>query len=120
MLRHSFACRLINAGASLKEIYNVLRHRSLNTTTLYTKVDLKDLYRSGPTLAREDGMKRTPSMVSLVKDYLNCRRKLGVELLREGSLLLKFARFADQAGHSGPLTQDLAEILGMYLTHQSN
>ena len=54
-------------------------------------------------------MKRTPSMVSLVKDYLNCRRKLGVELLREGSLLLNFARFADHAGHTGPLTQDLAE-----------
>jgi integrase len=54
-------------------------------------------------------MKRTPSMVSLVKDYLNCRRKLGVELLREGSLLLNFARFAYHAGHTGPLTQDLAE-----------
>jgi integrase len=48
-------------------------------------------------------------MVSLVKGYLNCRRKLGVELLREGSLLLNFARFADHAGHTGPLTQDLAE-----------
>jgi integrase len=54
-------------------------------------------------------MKRTPSVVCLVKDYLNCRRKLGVELSREGSLLLNFARFADQAGHTGPLTQDLAE-----------
>jgi integrase/recombinase XerD len=42
-LRHSFACRLINAGTSLKEIADVLRHRSLNTTTLYTKVDLKRL-----------------------------------------------------------------------------
>jgi integrase/recombinase XerD len=42
-LRHSFACRLINAGASLKEIADVLRHRSLNTTTIYTKVDLKRL-----------------------------------------------------------------------------
>jgi integrase/recombinase XerD len=42
-LRHSFACRLINAGASLKEIADVLRHASLNTTTIYTKVDLKRL-----------------------------------------------------------------------------
>jgi len=54
-------------------------------------------------------MKRTPSMVSLAKDYLNCRRKLGVELSGEGSLLLNFAHFADRAGHTGPLTQDLAE-----------
>jgi len=42
-LRHSFACRLFNAGASLKEIADVLRHRSLNSTTIYTKVDLKRL-----------------------------------------------------------------------------
>jgi integrase len=54
-------------------------------------------------------MKPTSSMVSLAQDYLHCRRKLGVELLREGSLLLKFAQFADRTGHAGPLTQDLAE-----------
>jgi integrase len=54
-------------------------------------------------------MKRTPSMVSLVKDYLHCRRTLGVELSREGSLLLNFALFADRRGHAGPLTQQLAE-----------
>jgi site-specific recombinase XerD len=42
-LRHSFACRLLNAGASLKEIADVLRHRSLNSTTIYTKVDRKRL-----------------------------------------------------------------------------
>lgn len=54
-------------------------------------------------------MSCTPSMVSLAKDYLNGRRKLGVALLKEGSLLLNFARFADHAGHTGPLTQDLAE-----------
>jgi integrase len=54
-------------------------------------------------------MKRTSSMVSLAKDYLQCRRKLGVALLREGSLLLNFADFADRTGHAGPLTQELAE-----------
>jgi integrase len=54
-------------------------------------------------------MKRTSSMVSLAKDYLHCRRKLGVELLREGNLLLNFAHFAHRTGHTGPITQDLAE-----------
>ena len=54
-------------------------------------------------------MKRTSSMVSLVKDYLHCRRALGLELSREGSLLLNFARFTDRRGHTGPLTQHLAE-----------
>jgi site-specific recombinase XerD len=42
-LRHSFASRLLDAGASLKDIADTLRHRSLNTTTIYTKVDLKRL-----------------------------------------------------------------------------
>jgi len=42
-LRHSFACRLLNAGASIKDIADMLRHRSLNSTTIYTKVDLKRL-----------------------------------------------------------------------------
>jgi len=42
-LRHSFACRLLNGGASLKEIADVLRHRSLKSTTIYTKVDLTRL-----------------------------------------------------------------------------
>ena len=53
-------------------------------------------------------MKRTSSMVSMASEYLSYRRNLGVELLREGSQLLDFARFADQTGHTGPLTQDLA------------
>ena len=43
ILRHTAATRMIQAGASLKEIADVLRHRSLESTALYTKVDLPDL-----------------------------------------------------------------------------
>ncbi len=43
ILRHTAATRMLNAGASLKEIADVLRHRSLESTTLYTKVGLPDL-----------------------------------------------------------------------------
>lgn len=43
VLRHSAASRLLKAGASLKDIADLLRHRSLNTTTIYTKVDLPRL-----------------------------------------------------------------------------
>jgi site-specific recombinase XerD len=39
ILRHSVASRLLNAGTPLKEIADVLRHRSLDTTAIYTKVD---------------------------------------------------------------------------------
>jgi hypothetical protein len=53
-------------------------------------------------------MKRTPSMESMVKDYLRYRRHLGFDSGREGTLLLSFPRFADRAGYKGPLTLKLA------------
>jgi integrase/recombinase XerD len=39
VLRHTAATRLLQAGASMKEIADVLRHRSLDTSAIYTKVD---------------------------------------------------------------------------------
>ncbi|MGE3703291.1 MAG: tyrosine-type recombinase/integrase [Hyphomicrobiaceae bacterium] len=39
ILRHSVASRLLSAGTPLKEIADVLRHRSLDTSAIYTKVD---------------------------------------------------------------------------------
>jgi site-specific recombinase XerD len=39
-LRHSTATRMLRGGATLKEIADVLRHRSLDTTAIYAKVDL--------------------------------------------------------------------------------
>jgi len=39
VLRHSVASRLLSAGTPLKEIADVLRHRSLDTSAIYTKVD---------------------------------------------------------------------------------
>jgi site-specific recombinase XerD len=41
--RHSLACHLVNAGTSLKEIADVLRHRSANTTMIYAKVNVTQL-----------------------------------------------------------------------------
>lgn len=42
-LRHSFACRLVENGSSLKEVADLLRHRSLNTTLIYAKLDTPKL-----------------------------------------------------------------------------
>jgi integrase/recombinase XerD len=39
LLRHSLATRLLRNGASLAEIGELLRHRNLNTTQIYAKVD---------------------------------------------------------------------------------
>jgi site-specific recombinase XerD len=43
LLRHSLATCLMRRGASLKEIADLLGHRSLDTTTIYAKVDLAAL-----------------------------------------------------------------------------
>jgi site-specific recombinase XerD len=42
-LRHTAATRMIRAGASIKEVADVLRHRCIDTTAIYTKVDLPRL-----------------------------------------------------------------------------
>ncbi|MGH7671763.1 MAG: tyrosine-type recombinase/integrase, partial [Gemmatimonadales bacterium] len=43
VLRHTAATRLLHAGASMKEIADVLRHRSLDTSAIYAKVDVPAL-----------------------------------------------------------------------------
>ena len=43
VLRRTAATRMRLAGASLKQIADVLRHRSLDTTTIYTKIDRPQL-----------------------------------------------------------------------------
>jgi integrase len=42
-LRHTMAGRLLESGSSLKEVADVLRHRSLNTTLIYAKLDVGSL-----------------------------------------------------------------------------
>jgi len=42
-LRHSVATRMLHGGATLKEIADVLRHKSLDTTAIYAKVDVPRL-----------------------------------------------------------------------------
>jgi len=42
-LRHTVACRLVERGSSLKEVADLLRHRSLNSTLIYAKLDTPKL-----------------------------------------------------------------------------
>lgn len=42
-LRHTLATRLLRSGATLKEIADVLGHRSIDTTAVYAKLDLDRL-----------------------------------------------------------------------------
>ena len=53
-LRHTAATGMLRAGASLPEIAQVLRHRRIETTTIYAKVDrdrLRELARPWPGAA---------------------------------------------------------------------
>jgi site-specific recombinase XerD len=43
LFRHTIATQMLGQGASLADIALLLRHRSLNTTTIYAKVDLTTL-----------------------------------------------------------------------------
>jgi integrase/recombinase XerD len=43
VLRHTAATRMLQGGASLKDLADVLRHRTLDTTAIYAKVDLPRL-----------------------------------------------------------------------------
>jgi site-specific recombinase XerD len=42
-LRHTVACRMVNAGVPLSEIGEVLRHRSTSSWSVYARVDLERL-----------------------------------------------------------------------------
>jgi site-specific recombinase XerD len=43
MLRHSLATRLVNEGVPIKSVADVLGHASIDTTAIYTKVDITTL-----------------------------------------------------------------------------
>lgn len=54
-LRHTAATSMLNAGASLTDVGQVLRHRNLATTAIYAKVDhrrLRELCVPWPGAAR--------------------------------------------------------------------
>lgn len=43
ILRHTMATKMVQNGVTLKEIADVLRHRDIDTTQIYTKVNLPEL-----------------------------------------------------------------------------
>ena len=44
-LRHSLATNMLHKGATLREIGEILRHRDIDTTQIYAKVDLDSLHK---------------------------------------------------------------------------
>ena len=52
-------------------------------------------------------MKKQKTMVTQAKEYIAYKRKLGFQLRRQASQLLNFAKYADESGHTGPVTTEL-------------
>ena len=64
IFRHSLATRVLDAGGTLKEVADVLRHRSLDTTQIYAKLDERRLSTwrcHGQGLSRESAVHPCPS-----------------------------------------------------------
>ena len=96
-MRHTAACDLLAAGASMEEIGQLLRHAQQRTTALYAKLDqarLAELARALPAGSR------AMSMRERVEEYLAMRRSLGYKLAGEGRMLLEFADRLDATGQT--------------------
>ena len=52
-------------------------------------------------------MTKARTMLSLAEDYLSERRALGFDLRIAGNQIVAFARFVDERGHNGPLTNEI-------------
>jgi integrase/recombinase XerD len=54
-LRHTTACEIVAAGVLLVRIGQVLRHRSLQSTAIYARVDIEQLRRLAAPWPGGDG-----------------------------------------------------------------
>ena len=93
-LRHTAGTEMLRAGASLSEVAQVLRHRSIDTTVIYAKVDhlaLRGLAMPWP------GAAAMTAFCSAAADYLATRRAMGYKLAYQGQMLGHFVAYLEAA-----------------------
>jgi len=93
LLRHSLATTMLSEGISLPAIGALLRHASIETTSVYAKVDVGLTARGRYALARSRAM-----LSESVNTYLSIRRTLGFKLNTVQTYLTSYERFATIAG----------------------
>jgi site-specific recombinase XerD len=94
-LRHALASQLLGQGASLIDVSQVLRHKQLESTAIYAKVDLDTAAADSRALAGSGTM---TTFTQHVEDYLRLRRTLGYKLHDHARLLRRFAARLDTIG----------------------
>ena len=107
ILRHTLASRLLETGGTLKEVADVLRHRALDTSLIYAKVDYRPAGGRGHAVAGERGMSRGEVMQTAVQRYLKERRRLGFAIDRSGHRADAVRPLRRRPGPRGPLTLEL-------------
>jgi integrase len=96
-LRHTAACEMVAANVPLVRIGQVLRHRSLQSTARYARVDARAVAVAGGAVAG----RRSAAMSGLqtrVDEYLRLRRALGFKLKEEERLLGQLVGYLEAAG----------------------
>jgi site-specific recombinase XerD len=100
-LRYSCAAQLMDAGFTLKQIADHLGHRSMNSTRIYTKIDIQGL-RCAPAAGGGAGPGSVAmSITSTIAAYIQHNRHLGKRFITEERILRAFSRSVGKASLHG-------------------
>lgn len=75
IFRHAFSSNQLNAGKSLAQVANMLRHHRLTTTMIYARTDLR---RCRPWLMTKGGRRVMGTLQNQLAQYLDFRRQRGL------------------------------------------